>query len=102
MAVLVEKTESSLLGLVATAGQVLERLAAGSLLPAAYNATVLVLDQVRLGEAAGCVLGISVKNRGLGANGGDISGHLIIRAAIFLNEAKAIGSRVSKCQALTL
>ena len=102
MAVLIEQTERSLLGLVATAGQVLEGLATGGLLPATYNAAVLVLNQVGLGETAGRVLGVSVENRGFGANGGDISGHLIIRAAIFLNEAKAIGSRVSKCQVLTL
>ena len=103
MAVLIEQTERSLLGLVATAGQVLERLATGSLLPATYNTAVLVLDQVGLGQTAGCVLGISVENRGLGANGGDIGGHLIIRAAIFLNEAKAIwvkGTQMSGVESL--
>jgi hypothetical protein len=32
------------------------------------------------------VLGISVEHRGFGSNGRDISGHLIIWTAIFLNE----------------
>jgi hypothetical protein len=86
VAVLVEQAEGALLGLVATTGQVLERLATGGLLPAAYNAAVLVLDQVGLGETAGGVLGISVEHRGFGSNGRDISGHLIIWTAIFLNE----------------
>jgi hypothetical protein len=87
VAVLVEQAERALLGLVATTGQVLQGLATGGLLPAAYNAAVLVLDQVGLGETAGGVLGISVKNRGFGANGGNISGHLILWIAIFYERA---------------
>ncbi len=86
MAVLVEETEGALLGLVATTGQVLQGLATGGLLLAAYNATVLVLDQVGLGETAGRVLGVSVENRGLGANGGDF-GHLIMWTAKFYKRA---------------
>lgn len=86
MAVLVEEAEGALLGLVATAGQVLQGLTTSGLLPAAYNAAMLVLDQVGLGETAGRVLGVSVKNRGFGANGRDIGRHLIMWTAIFLNE----------------
>lgn len=77
-AVLVEEAEGTLLGLVALAGQVLEGLATSGLLLAAYNAAVLVLDQVRLDEATGGVLGSSVKDLGLGANGRNF-GHLILR-----------------------
>ena len=75
---LVEEAERALLGLVALARQILERLAARGLLPAAYNAAVLILDKVGLGEATGGVRGVAVENRSLGANGGDISGHLIL------------------------
>ena len=82
MAVLIEETERTLLGLVALAGQVLEGLLAGRLLLAAYNATVLVLDKVRLGETTGGVLGVAVENRSLRANGGNIGGHLILWNAI--------------------
>ena len=91
MTVLVEEAEGALLGLVATAGQVLQRLATGGLLPAAHNATVLVLDQVGLLETAGGVLGISVKNRGFGSNGRHF-GHLIVWTSIFLNEPGCISA----------
>ena len=74
---LVEEVEDTLLGLVALAGQVLEGLAALGLLLAAYNAAVLVLDKVGLGEATGGVLGVAVENRGLGTDSGDF-GHLIL------------------------
>lgn len=77
-AVLVEQAEGTLLSLVALAGQVLESLATGSLLLAAYNAAMLVLDEVGLDEATGGVLSSSVENLGLGANGRDF-GHLILR-----------------------
>jgi hypothetical protein len=77
-AVLVEQAEGALLGLVALAGQVLESLATGCLLLAAYNAAVLVLDEVGLDEATGGVLSSSVENLGLGANSRDF-GHLILR-----------------------
>jgi hypothetical protein len=82
-AVLVEETERTLLGLVALARQVLERLAAGRLLLAAYNAAVLVLDKIGLREATGGVLRASVENLGLRANGGNFRGHLIQWNAIF-------------------
>ena len=82
MAVLVEEAKRALLGLVALAGQVLKSLLAGCLLLAAYNAAVLVLDKVGLGEATGGVLGVAVENLGLGANSGDIGGHLILWNAI--------------------
>ncbi len=62
---LVEEAERALLGLVALARQILERLATGRLLPATYNAAVLVLNKVGLREAAGGVLCRSVENLGL-------------------------------------
>ena len=74
---LLEQGELALLRLVALAGQVLERLLAGKHLLAAYNAPVLVLHEVGLGEATGGVLGASVENLGLGANCGNFVGHLI-------------------------
>jgi hypothetical protein len=76
-AVLVEEVEDTLLGLVALARQVLERLLALHHLLAAYNAAVLVLNEVRLGEATGGVLRVAVENRSLGANRGNF-GHLIL------------------------
>ena len=79
--VLVEEVEDTLLGLVAPARQVLERLLALHHLLATYNATVLVLDEVGLGEATGGVLGVAVENRSLGANSGNF-GHLILWNAI--------------------
>jgi hypothetical protein len=82
--VLVEQTEGTLLGLVALAGQVLQGLLACSHLLAAYNTTVLVLDQILLGQATGGVLGSSVENLGLGASGHFEFGHLIQMTAILL------------------
>ena len=82
-AVLVEETERTLLGLVALARQVLERLLALHHLLAAYNATVLVLDKIGLGEATGGVLRVAVENLGLRASGGNFRGHLIQWNAIF-------------------
>ena len=75
---LLEQREATLLRLVALARQVLQRLAASGLLPPAYNATVLVLNKVRLLQPTGGVLRRSVKNLGLGANCGDMFGHLIL------------------------
>jgi len=77
-AVLVEEAEGTLLGLVALTGQVLESLATCHHLLAAYNAAVLVLDEVGLDEATGGVLSSSVENLGLGANSHHF-GHLILR-----------------------
>ena len=84
-AVLVEEMEDTLLGLVALARQVLERLLALHHLLAAYNAAVLVLDEVGLGEATGGVLGVAVENRGLGTNSRNF-GHLILWNAILFGE----------------
>ena len=64
-AVLVEEPEDALLRLVALAREVLERLAARRLLLAAHNAAVLVLNEVRLLEATGCLLRRSVEYLGL-------------------------------------
>ena len=81
---LVEEAERTLLGLVALACQVLERLATRHHLTAAYNAAVLVLDEVRLLETTGRVLRCSVKNLRLGTNC-DHFGHLIQwNAVLFL------------------
>ena len=86
MAVLVEEAEGTLLRLVALAGQVLQGLATGGLLAAADDATVLVLDQVCLGEATGGVLGGAVVNLGLVANS-DRGGHLIFRGQNLIAES---------------
>jgi len=85
-AVLVEEAEDTLLGLVALARQILERLLALHHLLAAYNATVLVLDKVGLCEATGGVLCRSVENLGLGAS--REFNHLIQWNAIILKGAE--------------
>lgn len=79
---LVEQAERTLLGLVALAGQILQSLLAGEHLAAAYNAAVLVLDEVLLLQTAGRVLGRAVENLGLGTSGNFKLGHLILRSAI--------------------
>jgi len=84
--VLVEQAEGALLGLVALAGQVLQGLLAGHHLAAAYDAAVLVLDEILLLEATGGVLGGAVENLSLGANG-DHLGHLIYLTAILTTGA---------------
>jgi len=66
--VLVEQPERTLLGLVALARQVLERLAARHHLAAANNPAVLVLDKVALLETTGRVRCRSVPDLGLGSN----------------------------------
>ncbi len=78
MAVLIEEAERTLLGLVALARQVLERLLALHHLLAADNATVLILNKVRLGKASGGVLRVAVENLGLRASGRNFRGHLIL------------------------
>ena len=85
---LLEQLELALLRLVALARQVLQRLLAGHHLAAAYNAAVLVLDEVGLGEATGGVLRRSVKNLGLGSNGGHVVGHLILRTRVLIRRAR--------------
>ena len=62
-----EKLKRALLGLVARLHEVLERLLAQGVLLSADDAA-LVLHQVGLGQAAGCVLGGAVENLGLGAH----------------------------------
>jgi hypothetical protein len=74
-AVLVKQTEHTLLGLVAPAGQILQSLAAGSLLAPADNTAVLVLNEVRLVKAAGGLLCGTVKHLGLGADIHGMLGH---------------------------
>jgi len=78
VAVLVEETECTLLGLVALARQVLERLLSLHHLLAAYNAAVLILNKVRLGKATGGVLRVAVENLGLRASRRNFRGHLIL------------------------
>ena len=65
---LVEQPERALLGLVALAREVLERLAARKHLATAYNPAVLVLDKVTLLETTGRVRRRSVPDLRLGAN----------------------------------
>ena len=77
---LVEEAESTLLGLVALAREVLERLAARKHLAAAHNPAMLVLDEVTLLETTGRVRRRSVPNLGLGSNCN--FGHLILLTAI--------------------
>ena len=91
-AVLVKEAERALLGLVALARQVLERLAARHHLAAAYNPTVLVLNEILLLEAAGRVLGRSVENLGLGAN--CHFGHLILWNAILIDLTRGPGNNL--------
>jgi len=86
-AVLVEEVEDTLLGLVALAREVLKGLLALHHLLATYNATVLVLDKVGLGETTGGVLGVAMENGGLGANSGNF-GHLILWNANLFWELK--------------
>ena len=85
-AVLVEEAERALLGLVALARQILERLLALHHLLAAYNAAVLVLDKVGLREATGGVGRRSVENLRLRASRD--FGHLIQWNAIILQGSK--------------
>jgi len=95
-AALAEQLEGALARLVALAGQVLQGLAAGGLLAAADDATVLVLHQLRFGEPTGGVLGGAVVDLGLGANR-DGGSHLILWGAILSRSgcARAILSAVS-------
>ena len=83
-AILVEQAERALLGLVALARQILKRLATRHHLAAAHNATVLVLDEIRLLETTGRVLGRSVENLRLRAN--CQLRHLILLTANLLTE----------------
>ena len=82
---LVEEAERALLGLVALARQVLERLAAGHHLATAHNPAVLVLDEVLLLETAGRVRRRSVPDLSLGANCN--LNHLILWNAILIDLA---------------
>ena len=80
-AVLAEQLERTLVRLVALAGQELQGLLAGLHLLAADDAAVLVLHQILLLQATGGVLGRSVVNLRLGANGHLV--HLILLTAVF-------------------
>ncbi len=80
--VLLEQFEGALARLVALAGKELQGLLTGHHLLAANNTAVLVLDEVLLLKATGGVLGRTVENLGLGANSGDMLGHLILGVAI--------------------
>jgi len=79
-AVLVEEAERALLGLVALAREVLERLATRHHLAAAHNPAVLVLNKVALLETTGRVRRRSVPDLSLGAN--CYLNHLILLTAI--------------------
>ena len=83
-AVLVEQTEHTLLGLVASAGQILQSTAASSLLAPANNTAVLVLNEVRLVEAAGSLLSGTVEYLGLRADIHGILGHYTISGDFYL------------------
>jgi len=91
--VLVEQPERTLLGLVALAREVLERLAAREHLAAAHNPAVLVLDEVTLLETTGRVRRRSVPDLSLGAN--CHFGHLILWNAILIDLVLASGENVS-------
>ena len=62
---LVEELECSLLRLVSRREEVLDRLLAEHHLAAAYNASVLIEDEVLLGETTTCVDSSSVENLSL-------------------------------------
>jgi len=66
--VLVEEAEDTLLRLVTLARQILERLASSRLLASANNPAMLVLNEVRLLEAAGRLLRRSMENLCLRTN----------------------------------
>jgi hypothetical protein len=83
-AVLVEQTEHTLLGFVAPASQILQSLAAGSLLAPADNTAVLVLNEVGLVEAAGSLLRGTVEHLGLRAYIHGILGHYTISVDFYL------------------
>jgi len=84
VAVLVKEMECPFLRLVPLASQVLESLAAGSLLTAANNPPMFILNKVRLDKATGGVLRRSVENLSFGTNCGNVD-HLILLTAIFFN-----------------
>jgi len=86
-AVLVEEAERALLGLVALAREVLERLAAREHLAAAHNPAVLVLDEVTLLETTGCVRRRTMPDLCLGAN--CYLNHLILLTAIIFDRLKS-------------
>ena len=82
---LVEQPERALLGLVALARKVLERLAARKHLAAAHNPTVLVLNEVTLLETTGRVRRRSMPDLSFRAN--CHFNHLILLTAIIYPEA---------------
>jgi len=91
-AVFVEQPERALLGLVALARKVLERLATRHHLAAAHNPTVLVLNEVTLLEATGRVRRRSMPDLSLGAN--CHFNHLILWNAILIVLNLASGENI--------
>jgi hypothetical protein len=72
---LLEELECTLLGLVTGLCEVLQRLFAGGTGLAAYNASALVHEQVRLAQATAGVLGCSVEDLGACAHCDHATGH---------------------------
>jgi len=65
---LLHSDELALLGNVAGIGEVLQGLGAGSMLLAAYNATVLVHQEILLLQTAGGLLSRPMDNHGTGSD----------------------------------
>ena len=86
--VLVEQTEGALLSLVTLASEILQRLSAREHLAAAYNATMLVLNEILLLQTTGRVLGRAMENLGLGTSGNFKLGHRILRVAILTSRGQ--------------
>jgi hypothetical protein len=80
--VLLEQLEGTLLGLVALAGQILQSLLASGHFLATDNATVLVLNQILLGQTTGSMFSSAVEYLSLGANSYVKFSHLILLTAI--------------------
>ena len=83
-----EKLERALLRLVARLEEVLERLLARRRRLAAYNASVLVLLEVRARQSTLCVVRRAVPDHGTGANSGHLcAARLIVVIALILTRA---------------
>lgn len=70
---LLHQLEGAFLGLVSSLDQILKGLLSESMLLAAYNAA-LVLHEILLREATGCVLSTAMPDLGLAANSGHLGG----------------------------
>ena len=97
-----EQLEASLFGLVAGLLQALQGLLACRVLLAADNAPLLGLHEVLLGEAAAGVLGGSVVDLGLGADGGHTTGtsHHVVTAGAIATGSRGAGAVISDCGAV--